>query len=103
MESHLKLYCAPGIGMIAAWKPFHKLYRVSNMLTMNCLVFDIPKSDAGCQSQSALNFHSHHFVPFASLYDTCRDLHMAILYKNANYELAFEKLSKYKLTDRHTL
>lgn len=37
MWSHLKLYCAPVMGMIIAWKLFPKLYCVFNMLTVKHL------------------------------------------------------------------
>lgn len=40
----LELYCAPGIRLIVARKPFPKLYYVLNMLTVNSLALDAQKS-----------------------------------------------------------
>lgn len=80
MQSHLKLYYKPAIGLTVAWKPFPKLYCVLNILTMSRLALDSPKSDPVDEVKSALGFYSHLIAQSDSLSDTCREPSIQILF-----------------------
>lgn len=60
----LKFYCAHRIEMIVAWKPFLTFYCFLNMLQVNCLALDSPKTDPERWSQleQVFPFSFFHFL-----------------------------------------